>query len=197
MTATNEIIKIATQNNGIVTTAMVVADGYSRGSLKYLSDKGLLEKTARGIYILPEIWEDEFVNLQGRFKRGVFSHETALFLWDLTDRTPNYYYMTFPTSYNTTKPKEEGVRCKRVKKELYDLGIVSVLTPSGNSVKAYNMERTLCDLLRSNSQTDIQIITEAFKRYVNRADKNIPLLSEYSKVFRVANKLRAYMEVLL
>jgi predicted transcriptional regulator of viral defense system len=58
VTATNEIIKIATQNNGIVTTAMVVADGYSRGILKYLSDKGLLEKTARGIYILPEIWED-------------------------------------------------------------------------------------------------------------------------------------------
>ena len=85
------IIKMAKENNGIVTTAMVVAAGFSRGNLKYLVDRGKLERPSRGIYILPEVWEDEFLNLQSRFRRGIFSHETALFLWDLTDRTPNYY----------------------------------------------------------------------------------------------------------
>ena len=33
-------------------------------------------------YATPEIWEDEFVNLQARFKKGIFSNETALFLLD-------------------------------------------------------------------------------------------------------------------
>ena len=45
--------------------------------------------------------------LQNRFKKGIYSHETALFLWDLTDRTPNRYCMTFPENYNLTNPKEE------------------------------------------------------------------------------------------
>lgn len=55
----------------------------------------MIEKSARGVYILPEVWDDEIFNLQNRLKRGIYSHETALFLWDFTDRTPNRYYMTF------------------------------------------------------------------------------------------------------
>lgn len=87
MGATEEIINMAKVNNGVVTTAMVVAAGFSRGNIKYLEDKGLIVKSVRGVYILPEVWDDEMFNLQSRFKRGIYSHETALFLWDLTDRT--------------------------------------------------------------------------------------------------------------
>ena len=83
MGATDDIMKMAKENNCVVTTAMVVAAGISRGNIKYLVDKGMLEKSARGVYILPEVWDDELFNLQSRFKKGIFSHETALFLWDL------------------------------------------------------------------------------------------------------------------
>ena len=74
MGATETIIKMAKENNGIVTTAMVVAAGFSRGNIKYLVDKGMIEKSARGVYILPEVWDDEIFNLQNRFKRGIYSH---------------------------------------------------------------------------------------------------------------------------
>lgn len=197
MGATEEIIKLAEENNGIVTTAMVVSAGFSRGNIKYLVDKGMIEKSDRGVYILPEFWEDEIFNLQNRFKRGIYSHETALFLWDLTDRTPNWYHMTFPENYNLTKPKSENIRCAQCKGAFYDLGISEVTTPGGNKVKAYIIERTLCDILRPHNHVDIQIITEAFKRYVARTDKNIPTLSEYAKALKVEKKLRAYLEVLL
>ncbi len=197
MGATEEIIRMAKENNGIVTTAMVAAAGISRGNLKYLVDKGMIENSTRGVYILPEVWDDEIFNLQSRFKRGIYSHETALFLWDLTDRTPNRYHMTFPKNYNLTKPKEENIRCVQCKKEIYDLGIEEVTTPGGNAVRAYSVERTLCDILRAHSYVDIQVVTEAFKRYTTRPDKNIPILSEYAKILKVEKKLRAYLEVLL
>lgn len=197
MGATELIMQMAKKNNGMITTAMVVEAEISRGNLKYLVDKDLLEKATRGVYILPEVREDKFFNLQSRFKRGVFSHETALFLLDLTDRTPNYYYMTFPASYNLAKPKEENVRCSQSNKSLYNIGITILQSPSGNSVKGYCMERTLCDILRLQSHTNIQVITDAFKRYTKRPDKNIPLLSEYAKIFRVEKRIRPYLEVLL
>ncbi len=195
--ATEEIIKMAKENNGTVTTAMVVAAGISRGNIKYLVDKGMIEKSARGVYILPEVLDDEIFNLQSRFKRGIYSHETALFLWNLTDRTPNRYHMTFPANYNLTKPKEENIRCVQCKEALYDLGVAEVITPGGNTVRAYSVERTLCDILRPHSHVDIQIVTEAFKHYATRPDKNIPVLSEYAKTLKVEKKLRAYLEVLL
>lgn len=103
MNVSDKIIQLAKENNGVVTAAILSDKGILRGNLKKLVDEGKLEKTARGVYILPEIWEDEFVNLQARFKKGIFSNETALFLWDLTDRTPNKYDMTFPHNYNLTK----------------------------------------------------------------------------------------------
>ena len=197
MGATDEIMKMAELNNGTVTTAMVVAAGFSRGNLKYLADKGQLEKSVRGVYILPEVWDDEIFNLQNRFKRGIFSGETALFLWDLTDRTPNVYSMTFPINYNVTRPKEEKIKCTQCKLEWYAIGIEEVQTPGGNMVQAYNKERTLCDILRPNSSADIQIISESFKRYIVDKQRNIPLLSEYAKRLKVEAKLRSYLEVLL
>ena len=197
MGATEEIIKMAKGNNGTVTTAMVVAAGFSRGNIKYLVDKGMIEKSSRGIYILPEVWEDEIFNLQNRFKRGIYSHETALFLWDLTDRTPNRYHMTFPMNYNLTNPKKENIRCVQCKKEIYDLGIEEVTTPARNIVRVYSVERTLCDILKTHSHVDIQVVTEAFKRYAANSNKNIPVLSEYAKLLKVETKLRSYLEVLL
>ena len=88
MKESDQILELVRQNNGVITTAMVVNEGFSRGSLKYLADIGRLEHAARGVYTLPEAWEDEFINIQSRYKRGIYSLDTALFLCDLTDRTP-------------------------------------------------------------------------------------------------------------
>ena len=197
MNVSDKIIQLAKENNGVVTAAILSDKGILRGNLKKLVDEGKLEKTARGVYILPEIWEDEFVNLQARFKKGVFSNETALFLWDLTDQTPNRYDMTFPHNYNLTNVKSEGVNCSRVKQEWYAEGKTQLESPGGNRITVYNMERTLCDILRIRGGINTGIITEAFKRYTARNDKNIPLLSEYAKMFRVEEKVRSYLEVLI
>lgn len=197
MNVSNKIIQIAEENNGVVTTAALSEKGILRGNLKKLVDEGKLEKTVRGVYILPEIWEDEFVNLQARFKKGIFSNETALFLWNLTDRTPNRYDMTFPYNYNLTNVKNEGVKCSRVKSEWYLEGKTLIESPGKNKIMVYNMERTLCDILRKRGGVDTGVIAEAFKRYAVRKDKNIPLLSEYAKKFRVEEKVRRYLEVLI
>lgn len=197
MNNSQKILNIAKKNNGMITTAMVVDAGFSRGSLKYLTDCGKLEKAARGVYTLPEVWEDEFVNLQNRYKRGVFSLDTALFLSDLTDRTPRKYHMTFPGTYNLTGPKKSGISCSGSKEPYYSMGIAEKATPSGNIVRAYSAERTLCDILQGRNHVDVQIITDAFKRYMARKDKNVPLLSEYAHALCVEKRLRSYLEVLL
>lgn len=197
MLNSQKIIELAKQNNGIITTAMVDKAGISRGTLKYLSDTGSLEKAARGVYTIPEAWDDEFINIQNRFKRGIFCLETALFLCDLTDRTPGKFHMMFPATYNLSGPKREGILCSGSIEPLYNLGVVELKTPGGNTVRGYCAERSLCDILKPRYRTDVQIVTEAFKRYVSRKERNIPLLSEYARKLRVEERLRAYLEVLL
>lgn len=197
MSQVDKIIELAKKNNGIVTSAMISKNNINRGFLNYLCKRGKLEKTARGVYILPDIWEDELFNLQARFKKGVFSHETALFLLDLTDRTPMRYDMTFPATYNLTMAKKHFVLCHQSKKEIYEKGIIQTKSPSSNEINIYCAEKTLCDILRPHANTDIQIISQAFKQYSNSNLKNIPLLSEFAKELKVIEKVRSYLEVLL
>jgi len=123
--------------------------------------------------------------------------ETALFLNGLTDRTPNKYHMTFPSNYNISNIDSTRVIANRVKDELYDIGTLRTISPGRNQIYCYNSERTLCDILRPRSKTDIQIISESFKNYVKSEDRNIIQLTEFSKKFGVEKKLRSYLEVLL
>lgn len=197
MIVTESIIQLARKNNGVVTTAMVSDTGQPRGSLKYLADSGELERSARGVYTLPDSFEDEFVNYQAKYKRGIYSLETALFLNGLTDRTPAKFHMTFPGTYNLTNPKKDGIICHSVKGEVYELGEQNILTPGGHFVLAYDPERTLCDILKSRNNVSKDIVTSAFKQYTSSPNKNIPLLSEYAKRLGVEKSLRNYLEVLL
>jgi predicted transcriptional regulator of viral defense system len=192
-----EILAIAKKNKGMVTTAEISKEGISRASLKCLVDKGLLEKESRGIYVLPDYLSDEFVCFQARFKKGIFSLETALFLEDLTDKTPTRFHMTFPNTYNLSHPKKAGILCSQSPESCLLLGMESRKTPLGHLVKSYNAERTLCDIVKKKNRCDKGIIVEAFRRYVLKKSRNIPLLTQYAKVFHVETPVRNYLEVLL
>lgn len=197
MIQSNKVLEMAKNNNGTVTSKMVEEQNINRGILKYICDKGELEKTSRGVYVLPTSWDDEFINLQSRFKKGIFSHETALFLHDLTDRTPINFNMTFPAGYNQTMAKKHNVKCYQNKLDIYESGIISTLTPLGNKVKVYCIEKTLCDILLTRNKVDTGVISTAFKRYKDNNNKNVPLLSQYAKLLKVEEKVRIYMEILL
>lgn len=85
----DELTTIAEQNNGIVSSGAATAAGIARRELSEAVERGELVRLARGVYALPDAWEDEFAIAQHRFSRGVFSHETALYLHGLTDRVPD------------------------------------------------------------------------------------------------------------
>lgn len=67
----------------------------------------------------------------------------------------------------------------------------------GHIIPMYDMERTICDLVRSRSHIEIQDFQTALKTYVHRQDKDLNRLMQYAHKFHVANIIRGYMEVLL
>ncbi|MBR6059602.1 MAG: type IV toxin-antitoxin system AbiEi family antitoxin domain-containing protein [Victivallales bacterium] len=194
---TEEILKFAEQNGGTVSSAQLKEAGIKRGCLKLLVDTGRLEKTRRGVYVLPGQWEDGFFAIQSQFKRGIFSGNTALYLWGLSDRSPLSYDMTFPASYNVSTAKSANINPVHASPQFYELGKTMTSTPAGQTVYLYNMERTLCDLLRKRSHADIQLVANAFKSYIASSKRNIMALTEMAHALHVDNKLQSYLEVLL
>ncbi len=80
---------------------------------------------------------------------------------------------------------------------VYDLGLSKGKTSFGHEVPLYDMERTVCDIIPSRSNIEIQTFRDALKQYVQRRDKNLPRLTQYAQAFRVEKILRQYLEVLL
>ena len=182
--------------NGIITAAQLTKAGLHRGYLHDFVESGELYRFGRGLYVWSDVWEDDFYLLQRKYGRGIYSHDTALYLRGYSDRTPAKYTMTFPKGYNASSLKRENLIVKRVVPENYELGRIEMKSPSGNPIRVYNLERTLCDILRG-SGSDIQIVGEAMKRYAASKDKNIHRLMQYADQLRVKPKVLRYMEVLL
>ena len=182
--------------DGTITSAQVVEAGLYRGVLQGLVRKGEVYRFGRGLYVKSTAWEDDFYLLQRKYSRGIYSHDTALYLLGYSDRAPAKYTMTFPRGYNAVSLKNENLTVRRVVRENYEPGIIQIQSPSGNPIRVYCLERTLCDILRG-SGSDIQIIVDAMKRYAASTDRNIHLLMEYAELLRVKPKVLRYMEVLL
>ena len=181
----------------VITSKQITEAGFHRSILAKLVQADKLVQVSRGVYMKPSAWEDEMYLLQNRFSKGIFSHETALYLHDLTDRTPLRFIMTFPWGYNAASLKDENVAVKRVVKNLYELGMTELASPAGGIIRAYDIERTLCDIVRGNNACDIQIVNQAMKRYAESKRKDIQKLMGYAEKLRVKPKVLTYMEILL
>lgn len=192
-----KIKEMLAQNNGIITASQVTKIGIPRRYLKNMLDMELLTKVDRGVYIRPEMWEDEMYILQYKYGKGIFSHETALYIHGLTDRAPIKYIMTFPYGYHGHSLNEANVKTKKSIKELYDLGLTNGTSPCGNPICLYDVERTLCDIVKGNNTCDIQIVNQAMKQYARMPGKDIMQLFDYAEKMRVKPKIMNYMEVLL
>ena len=182
--------------NGIITSAQVTEAGLHRNALQQLVKDGEIYRFGRGLYVRRNSWEDDFYLLQKKYGRGIYSHDTALYLLGYSDRTPAKYTMTFPKGYNAPSLKQEIIIIKRVVPENYEFGQIQIKSPAGNLIRTYDLERTLCDILRGNG-SDIQIITDAMKRYAASGEKNIHKLMQYAERLRVRPKVLRYLEVLL
>lgn len=182
--------------DGTITAAQVTEAGLHRSILSELVESGELHRFGRGLYVRSHIWEDDFYLLQRKYGRGIYSHDTALYLHGYSDRPPASYTMTFPKGYNTPSLKQENLIVKRSVPMNYLLGIVEIPSPSGNPIRVYDLERTLCDILRG-SGSDIQIVNPAMKRYAASNDRDIHKLMRYAEQLRVKPKVQRYMEILL
>ncbi len=186
---------ILKESNGVLLTSQLKEHGISRGNIKKLLDLNIIEKVSRGIYASTDILQDEFYCLQQRYKRGVFSHNTALYFHGLTDKTPLKIDITFPSVYR--EMNNDKIKKHYIKVDKFTQGIIKFKSLKGNEIYIYNMERTICDIIRDRNKLDVDILTKALNEYVKRPDKDLNTLNKYAICFRVKNTLNKYLEVIL
>lgn len=191
------ILEKIKNNNNMITTAQVMALGFSRTILSKYVKAGLLERCRQGIYILSDSIHDDMCTLMMRSDKIIFSHDTALFLNGLSERTPFLHSITIPSNTSLPNSLTDECRCYYIKPELHLTGVIEKKNTMGNVVRCYNAERTICDILRSRNRIDEETVISAVKNYAALQNKDLNRLAVYASTFGVSKELKRYMEVLL
>ena len=190
-----EIIEsIMKMNNGYITSKELSNFGIHRMYLNIMKEKGMIEKVGNGIYIDSSKIEDSYFVFNLELPNIIYSHMTALYFHGLSIKAPNDKYdITVPNNYFNYKIKNHNVFY--VDRDIYELGLTQVDTPMGNKVKVYDIERCICDIIRSKNRMDLEHVKYAIREYLKRKDKNLNKLSEYSERLKIKEEVMNYMEV--
>ena len=187
----------AERSDTVFSRFVIFSNKNSKSTLAaYVRENGL-ERTAHGLYMSKEAWPDALYVLQVRYPKAVFSHETALYLLGAAEREPLRFSVTLEAGTNVAGLTKQGVRVHTIKKDLFEMGLSEAASPVGHTLRSYDMERTICDLVRSRRCIEAQTLQGAVKGYARSKTKNTPRLMRYAKALSIESVIRQYMEVLL
>lgn len=193
----DRVLKYAEENNGYITSKAAENLGVNSTFLSNLVNHKKIERVGTGIYKLPEYPIDNFYILSKSSKNMCYSHATALYLHNMSDRIPLVYDITVPYNYSGNLLNNENVALRYVNDEVFELGMIDIKTINNLTVKCYDLERTLCDIVKDKKNMDKEIYSKALKEYVKRNDKDILKLIKYAKKLNIEEEIVELMEVLL
>ncbi|MDO4634322.1 MAG: type IV toxin-antitoxin system AbiEi family antitoxin domain-containing protein [Streptococcus sp.] len=190
------VLNYLEQNNGIITHKDCKVLGIPTVYLSRLEREGKIFRVDKGIYLSTDGDYDEYYFFQYRFSRAIYSYVSALYLQGFTDEIPQYFEVTVPRGYRFNNPLQ-NLTVHTVPKELFDLGVISVKTPWGQTVKTYDFERIICDFIQNRKKIDNELFVKTLKAYVNYPNKNLTNLYQYAEEMKIINQTKQILEVLM
>lgn len=192
----NKILDIMEKNHGIITPSDLEQKGISRVYLTKMINEGYIDRIDRGIYVTKDFCYDELYLFQKKYSKTIFSYNTALYLYGMTERTPVKIDVTISKNYNPYRFKNFA-NVHRISKDIIKLGIAEVKTPQGMRVKTYNLERTICDIIKDRKEIEVEIRNKAIKNIIKNKNFDANKMFEYAKKMKIYNDVKNYMEAII
>ncbi|MCF0113154.1 MAG: type IV toxin-antitoxin system AbiEi family antitoxin domain-containing protein [Bacilli bacterium] len=185
------ILEYAENHDGYVEVAALREQNIAQTYLSYMEKEGIFRKVAKGLYLKRDHPEDPYYVLHYRYKKLVFSLQTSAFLQGLL---PEQKEISGYLPLNYLTQGISGVASRHVGQKEFTLGLSLAVTPRGNLVPCYDVERTLLDALRYPEKWEKEAIAALFKSAYPKADK--ALLQTYAKAFHCEGELALAVRLL-
>lgn len=183
-------------NNGFLRNKDLVDNNIPSVYLTRLVNNNVIERVSRGLYVRTNSLPDDLIILQNKSKNAIYSNMTALYLYGFSDRLPIKYDITVNSGYNGSLQEVDNVNLFYTKKELLNLGEIVYRLDSGNLIKVYDLERTICDVIKNKNRLDQELANKALRKYFYSKEKNTLKLYEYAKKMKIYKKVRSVFEIL-
>lgn len=195
MNYNKKISEILKKNKGIIKSSDCKQYKIPKVYLTRMVQNGQLIRYGRGLYVDKTGDYDDYYFFQIRFSKCIYSYQSALFFHELTDRVPFQKEVTLYRGYNPhTIPID--VITHFVNGAIYELGIIEMRTQFGNTIKVYDKERTICDLIKNRDDIDVEIFKKAIKNYIDLKNKDLNTLYRYASLLNIEKEVNDILEVL-
>lgn len=188
-----EIIKA---NGGFITRQDVDNANIPSWFLSDFVKRNNLNRIAPGFYAEGTYVIDNYYFLQRRYPKYIFSGLSALYLLGLTDKIPTDIEVIGPQDYHPSRNKIDNLVVHKLSnKEIYEFGIKEIKTMFGNTVKVYDEERTICDVIKYRDKYDAETFIKAIKFYIRKINNQTKLF-KYARKMGIEKKVYEVMEVI-
>lgn len=198
-----DTIKTIRQNNGIIKPSQAKTFGIEPHTLYALKDKGKLIAINRGLYRLSDISPTQnydLIVISKRIPQAVICLISALSFHNLTTQIPPKVYLALPgpgAIVSTPKDyKNPPIKVFRFSGDSFSEGI-EFYKEGKTTIKVYNPPKTIADCFKFRNKIGLDVALEALKLYRSSKSFDINLLTYYSKICRVQNIIKPYLEAFL
>lgn len=199
-TDSQQILELAAQQ-GLISARDVEAAGLHTQALTRLVREGQLERVARGRYCLPdpdyELTEHHgLVLASAAAPSGVICLLSALQFHVIGTQLPRQVWMALPRGTRAPAIEYPPLRIVRFSWEALTAG-VEEHTLEGQTVRVYNVAKTLADCFKYRNKIGLDVALEALNDAWRDRRFAMHELDRNARICRVRNVMRPYLEAVV
>ena len=194
----NHILHLASRTP-LLSGAKVIAHGYSPQLLRNLHREGKLERTARGVYTLPDqalSQHHALAVVSLRIPKAVICLLSALELHQLGTQLPSAVWIALPEGTPAPTLDWPTLRIVRMRGAAYAEGIETI-DCDGTPLRVYGVAKTLADCFKFRNKTGLDVALEATKEAWREHKLRLDELQRFAQIDRVGNVMRPYLEAIV
>jgi predicted transcriptional regulator of viral defense system len=193
----NKVLKLL-KRQGVLRSRDLAQHGVPREYLRILQEKGKIQRSGRGIYMLADsdvTQQHSVAEAAKKVPAGVICLLSALRLHGLTTQAPFEIWMAI--DFKAWKPKVDypPLRIVRFSGNALTEG-VQTRKIEGISVRFYSPAKTVADCFKYRNKIGLDVALEALRDCRKKRKATMDELWEAAKVCRVAKVMQPYLESL-
>lgn len=169
--------------------------GISNYEISKMLEEGLLSKVYQGVYSLSDLSKIKLSDINVIVENGIISLVSAAAYYKLTTGEEGKITITLNREQKPPKLPYELFCYYYTASKFYEVGL-DVIDQDGRQIKIYDMERTVCDIVKHRSKYDLALVRKVISNYLLREDRDIAKLKAYAQELRVYNILQQYLDIL-
>jgi predicted transcriptional regulator of viral defense system len=191
----NEIFQ---ENGGVASMHTLQEAGITYYELRALMEKKIVTKIRQGVYRLEtgEAPADELIEVSRLVPKGIYCLFSACSYYGMTTFVSGQHQLAIPKKSKVVLPSYPPIQLYYWADISYQLGMTKV-NSLGGQVCMYDIEKTVCDMVKFRNKVGIDSMKEVLLHYVRRPDRKIHQLNEYARQMNIAGVLSKYLDVLL